>query len=117
MPQHVRKLVIEHGEEYQDWAMCERLCEECLALAGTDPARAQEVADLAVSIAEMGAEGPARRRLTAYSLAFAASVDRAAGDDEEAAEKLRVARETWQAGDGSDPLDSKRFEALVAGQE
>ena len=106
LPDRIRRLLIEHGEEYQTWAFCERLCEASLEAAAQAPQRGQNLADLALSVAE-SAQGSEvlRQRLTAFALATAARADSLAGEPEEAAEKLARARDLWRAGDGTDDLD------------
>jgi transcriptional regulator with XRE-family HTH domain len=106
LPDRVRRLVIEHGEEYQTWAFCERLCEESLDAGSRSPEDGQALADLALSVAE-AAQGSdvLRQRLTAFALAYAAHADVLAGETEEAAEKLGRAKALWRAGDGTDDLD------------
>lgn len=114
LPDRIRRLVIEHGEEYQTWAFCERLCEESLDASARVPADGQALADLAISVAET-AQGSdvLQQRLTAFALTFAARADRAAGETDEAQEKLRRAKTLWKNGDGTDDLDVGRIADLV----
>ncbi len=103
-------------DEFSNWALCERLCEESLQAMTDDPATAQELAEEALTIAEnLSAGETTRQRLIAYALAHMAQVDSRCGDTEEAVEKIRRAREMWQPGDGSDGLEEPRFEALLSG--
>ncbi|MEP7011556.1 MAG: helix-turn-helix transcriptional regulator [Acidobacteriota bacterium] len=114
LPDRVRRLVIEHGKEYQTWAFCERLCEASLDAGSRAPEDGQALADLALSVAE-AAQGSdvLRQRLTAFALACAAHADVLAGDSEEAAEKLGRAKALWTAGDGTDDLDLGQIADLV----
>lgn len=114
LPDRVRRLVIEHGEEYQTWAFCERLCEASLDAGSRQPEKGQLLADLALSVAE-AAQGSdiLRRRLTAFALTCAAHADNLAGEAEEATEKLRQAKDLWTAGDGTDDLDLGQFADLA----
>ena len=50
-----RLLIVEEGEEYQTRALHERVLTESAARAGTEPREAQELAQLAVRIAELAA--------------------------------------------------------------
>ena len=45
----------------------------------------------------------------AYALVHAAKADAGLGEIEEANEKMRQARELWQAGDATDDLDDEHF--------
>ncbi|HEV7671674.1 MAG TPA: helix-turn-helix transcriptional regulator [Thermoanaerobaculia bacterium] len=114
LPDRIRRLVIEHGEEYQSWAFCERLCEESLTAGTRAPEDGQNLADLALSVAE-AAQGSdvLRQRLTAFALVFAARSDDLAGETEEAAEKLVRAKTLWRPGDGTDDLDVGQIADLV----
>ena len=106
LPDRIRRLVIEHGEEYQTWAFCERLCEASLEAAEQAPEEGQNLADLALSVAESAqGSGVLRQRLTAFALSCAARADDLAGESEEAAEKRARAKDLWQPGDGTDDLD------------
>ncbi|HXU29877.1 MAG TPA: helix-turn-helix transcriptional regulator [Thermoanaerobaculia bacterium] len=106
LPDRIRRLVIEHGEEYQTWAFCERLCEESLDAGARAPEDGQALADLALSVAEIAPGSDVlRQRLTAFALACAACADRAAGETEEAEVKLGRAKALWTDGDGTDDLD------------
>ncbi len=109
----VRLLAFEF-KEFNNWALCERLCEESLQATADDPEAARELAEEALTIAEkISAGATTRPRLIAYALAHLAQVDSRFGESEEAAEKMQRAREIWQAGDGSDGLEDARFEALL----
>lgn len=112
LPDRIRRLVIEHGEEYQTWAFCERLC--AASLGARAPEDGQALADLALSVAE-AAQGSdvLRQRLIAFALACAARADALAGDAEEATEKLGRAKMLWRAGDGTDDLDIGQVADLV----
>ena len=114
LPDRIRRLVIEHGEEYQSWAFCERLCEESLGAGVRTPKDGQNLADLALSVAEATQGSDVlRQRLTAFALACAARADELAGEKEEAAEKLMRAKDLWRAGDGTDDLDLGQMAHMV----
>ncbi|HEV7670562.1 MAG TPA: helix-turn-helix transcriptional regulator [Thermoanaerobaculia bacterium] len=114
LPDRIRRLVIEHGEEFQTWAFCERLCDESLDAGLRVPEDGQALADLALSVAETApGTDVLRQRLTAFALACAARADGLAGETEEATEKLGRATALWRAGDGTDDLDIGRIAEFV----
>ncbi len=111
---HEIRLAAFEFDEFRNWALCERICEESLQATKDDPEAARKLAEEALTIAENVSAGETtRQRLIAYALAHMAKADTASGEPEEAAEKIRRALEMWQAGDGSDGLEDARFEALL----
>lgn len=103
--------VVRVAEEFQDWAICERMCEEALKAASCDLERASSLVRLALEIAERvpGPEGW-RNRMKGYAAAHEANVLRVAGELKAAEAGLVAARQFWES--GSDPggvLDSGRL--------
>jgi transcriptional regulator with XRE-family HTH domain len=90
-------LLVEEAEEYQSWALCERV-----AAASRDeenPAQALELARLAVEIADrVPGEEPWRQRVQGYALAHLSRAQRANGDPAEAEKTLACAKQLWEAG-------------------
>src|SRR6185295_1429414 len=58
-----RRLVIEHGREYQTEALCARLCDESEQAAAESAAQALDLAELARRVAELAPGSAARRAL------------------------------------------------------
>jgi len=107
-----RRLVVEHGKEYQSWALCERICEESRSASQSDPARGLELAELALAVAERtpGGNG-SRKRLEGYAWGFVGRAREAVGDPEGTEQAFRRARELWLGGELSalEPLDEDRW--------
>jgi transcriptional regulator with XRE-family HTH domain len=81
LPARDRRLLVENGKEYKSWALAVRLCEESSIAAAADAARAVELAELAVRIAEITpSEGAFRERLLSFAWAFLGNARRVAGD-------------------------------------
>jgi transcriptional regulator with XRE-family HTH domain len=98
----VRMLLVDESARFRNWALCERICAESRQAA--TPEEAQELADLALRIAELiPGEESWRRRLQGYAWAHAASASRALGEMAEAGEALGIARRLWEAGAPGDP--------------
>lgn len=113
LPNRIRLQAIEF-DEYRNWAVCERLCEESFEAAASDPANARALADVALTIAEnLPGSETSRHRLMAYALVHAAKADAGLGEIEEANEKMRQARELWRAGDATDDLDDEHFATFL----
>jgi transcriptional regulator with XRE-family HTH domain len=92
-----RRLLVEESARFRKWALCEKLCAESRQAAS--PEEAQELADLALLIAErVPGEESWRLRLQGYAWAHAANARRAQGDAEEAREAFERARELWETG-------------------
>ncbi len=99
-----QRALVEEAEEFQSWALCERVAAESLAAAADDPRRALDLAELARRIAE-AAPGTEtwRRRLQGYAWAHVSRARRVRGDMEGAGEALSAARKLWKAGAPGDP--------------
>lgn len=110
-----RRLLVEIGQEYQRWALCELLCHESAGRAAEDPDLAAELADLALLTAEL-ATGSShwRHRLQGYAWGHVGNARRSRGDLPGAAEAFRRAEALWRAGASAEPdlLDKWRLLAL-----
>lgn len=99
-----RRLLVEEGKEFQGWALCERAAAESAAAVPADPARALELAELALFIAERSpGEEAWRSRLQGYAWSHVSHARRACGDLPGAEEALALARTLWEAGASGDP--------------
>ena len=59
-----RRVLVEDGQDYQNWALCEKVAAESLAVAASDPREALGLAELAFQIAErIPGEAAWRRRV------------------------------------------------------
>ena len=119
LPEEMRLDVVRVAEEYQNWALCERVCAESAKEAPSRIEHALALARLAQEIAEKipGPE-PWRDRLRGYAAAHAAYVLRISGELDAAEAAFESARRFWQS--GADPaalLDSTRLLALDASVE
>lgn len=94
----LRRILIEEAEEYQSWALCERVAAESLGTAD-DPRKSLELAELALQIAgRVPGEQTWRWRLEGYVLAHVANARRACGDLAGAERDFAQARKLWEAG-------------------
>jgi tetratricopeptide (TPR) repeat protein/transcriptional regulator with XRE-family HTH domain len=95
-----RLLLVESAQEFQLWALAERLCEESAEAASDRADRALELARLAHRVAELAKEGGDawRSRLEGYALAFVANAQRVGGTLPVAAETFVRAWKLWNAG-------------------
>lgn len=99
-----RRLLVEEGEEYRSWALCERAAAESAAMVSDDPGQALELAELALFIAERSpGEEAWRSRLQGYAWAHVSHARRAWGDLPGAEEALARARKLWEAGASGGP--------------
>jgi transcriptional regulator with XRE-family HTH domain len=99
-----RRMLVEELDEYQGWAVCERVAAESLRRAPDHPEEALELAGLALLVAERTPGEPDwSLRIQAYALAHLGNARRACGDRTGAAEAIRRARELWEAGAAGDP--------------
>jgi len=99
-----RQALAEEAEEFQSWALCERVAAASAEKAASQPRKALELAELALLIAKHAPGNPAwRSRLQGYALAHVSRARRACGDLAEAEEDCRSARELWDAGAPGDP--------------
>jgi tetratricopeptide (TPR) repeat protein len=76
-----RLAVVQVAEEYQNWALCERICQESEIEASRDVERAASLARLAQEVAER-VPGPEawRNHMRGYAAAHSANVIRVSGD-------------------------------------
>jgi tetratricopeptide (TPR) repeat protein len=99
-----RRLLVEGAQEFQLWALAERLCHESEEAASDRADRALELARLAQKVAELAPGGEAwRSRLQGYVLGYLANAQRVGGDLPAAAESFNRAWRLWNAGAGADP--------------
>jgi len=94
-----RLALVEDSKKFRSWALCERVAAESIEAAAEDPAKALELAGLALRIAELapGEEGW-RRRLQGYAGAFVANAHRVNGNLPGAAKAFSRASKLWEAG-------------------
>jgi tetratricopeptide (TPR) repeat protein len=116
LSKEVRLAVVQVAEEYQTWALCERVCQESIAEASRDVESAAELARLAEEIAERvpGPEGW-RDCLRGLARGHSANALRVSGNLKPADAALADAQRLWNA--GSDPdsvLDPGRLLDLEA---
>jgi len=107
-----RRERIEKTEDYQTWAMVERLAHESERAAADKPAKAIEWADLALFTVPF-VQGPdsRRRRLEGYASFYKANGLRVGNDLDASDEAFSRAWGLWRAGeqDGFLPLDEGRL--------
>ena len=106
-------IAVEEAEEYRKWALCELICHESAKVARKSPARAVELAGLAVTIAER-VPGPDawRAHLRGYAWAHLGNACRAGGNPQGAEEAFLRAGLLWRVGAGFDLLDESRMRAI-----
>jgi transcriptional regulator with XRE-family HTH domain len=99
-----RRMLVEELDEYQPWALCERVAAESRAAAPTDPRKSMELAELALRIAELVPGDLAwRHRLQGYAWAHVAKARVACNDRPGADEAVVRAKQLWEAGATGDP--------------
>jgi tetratricopeptide (TPR) repeat protein/DNA-binding XRE family transcriptional regulator len=100
-----RRERIANAEDYQTWAMVERLAHESERAAADTPAKAIEWADLALFTVPF-VEGPdsRRRRLEAYGTFTRANALRVGNDLDGSDEGFQKAWILWKAGEDDNPL-------------
>jgi len=103
LPQEARVAVVQVAEEFQTWALCERVCDASAREASRSVERAMVWAQLAHEIVERvrGSE-EWRNRIRGYAAAYEANVLRVSGDLVSAEVRLEEAKRLWHF--GSDPL-------------
>jgi tetratricopeptide (TPR) repeat protein len=129
-PLRSRYAVVRWANEYRNWALCERCCEESVRQASRGVRQAAAWARVAVEIAQ-GVPGPEswRSRVRGYALAFQANALRVRGALVDADSVFEEAKRFWQAGadpasvldpgrlldlEGSLRRDQRRFEEALA---
>jgi tetratricopeptide (TPR) repeat protein len=117
VPQEERKAAIRRDAELRSWALCELLIEECHQLAYSEAARAGEISNLAVSVAEeldAGRYGePLVNDLKARAWACAGEVLRVLSHLRQAEEAFAKAESAIGEGTG-DALEEARILELKA---
>jgi transcriptional regulator with XRE-family HTH domain len=112
-----RRLLVEGAKEFQNWALCERLCAESVRAAGADTNRALDLTDLALRVAVLvpGEEGW-RSRVQGYAWAHVGNARRVASDLPGADDAFARTRKLWVLGNPEDldPLDEGRVLDLEA---
>jgi transcriptional regulator with XRE-family HTH domain len=102
LDEETRLTIVRVAEEYQSWALCERVCQESLRAAGRSIADAAALARLAEEIADRIREPESwRNRVRGFAKAHAARILELGGDRQAAEAALREARRLWS--EGSDP--------------
>ena len=116
LPEEARLAVVQVAEEFQTWALCERVCQESASEASRQVERAAGLARLAEEIAERvpGPEGW-RDRLRGLARGHSANVLRVFGNLKPADATLEEAQRLWRAGyDPDSVLDPGRLLDLEA---
>ena len=89
-----RRLLVEEGQEYRNWALCELLCDKSLEEMAD---RALELAELAVFIAErIPGEDAWRSRVQGYAWAHVGNARRRRSDLRGAEEAFSRFRQLWR---------------------
>ena len=112
-----RLALVEEEPKYQTWALAERLCAESERVAGGNPQRVLELAELALRVAELVTGEPAWLSLLAgYVWAFLGNARRVVSDLPGAEKAFCQAWKLWEAGAAADfgLLDGSRLLDLEA---
>ncbi len=100
----VRRQLVEDGMKYRTWALSERVAAESVGKAPNHPKEAQELAELAVLIAELTpGEDLWRQRIAGYAGLFLGNARRACNNLPGADLALSRARKLFEAGAPGDP--------------
>jgi transcriptional regulator with XRE-family HTH domain len=103
LPQEARVAVVQVAEEFQNWALCERVCDASEREASRSLERAMEWAQLARQIAgSVRGSEEWRSRVRGYAAAHFANVLRVSGNLVSADAGLEEAKRLWHL--GSDPV-------------
>ena len=116
LPEETALAVVQVAEEFQNWALCEKVCEESVRETSRNLQRAAALARLAVEVAErvQGDEGW-RKRVCGYARAHVANVLRVTGELKASDARLEEAKRLWLAGADLDGvLDPGRLLDLEA---
>jgi tetratricopeptide (TPR) repeat protein/DNA-binding XRE family transcriptional regulator len=116
LSEEARLAVVQVAEEYQSWALCERICQESVEEASRNVERAAGLARLAQEVAERvpGSE-EWRDRVRGYARSHVANAQRVSGELKVSDAALEAAKRQWSA--GSDPaalLDPGQLLSLEA---
>jgi tetratricopeptide (TPR) repeat protein len=99
-----RRMLIEELEEFQTWAVMERVARESIDAAPNHPEEALKLAELALAIAErVPGEVAWRDRLQGYAWAHVGNALRVSDDLPGADQALERAWQLWEAGAAGDP--------------
>jgi len=110
-----RRAVVQECEDFRSWGLCELLCEESEKAAPDSPARAVELADLALRIAgRVPGDERWRSQIQGYAWAFVGNARRVRGDLPGADEAFARSGELWQPSAGLALLDESRLLDLEA---
>jgi tetratricopeptide (TPR) repeat protein len=111
-----RLAMVQEIEEFQSWALCETVAAKSIDMAPSSPAKALELAELALRIAEL-CPGDEPLRLTArgYAWFHVANARRVTNDFPDGDAALATAVVFWEAGAPRDPAFFS--EAMVLGLE
>jgi len=91
--------VVQTAPEFQNWALCELICEESTRAVADSVGRALQLANLAVRIAELaGGEPVWRAGLQSYAWAFVGNVRRVWGNLQGAERAFQKSIELWRIG-------------------
>ena len=114
-PAPERRAIVEEGEEMRNWALVPLLCDESEKAAPDSAARAQEIAELALWIAErVPGEESWRRECRGYALAFLGNALRVGGSLPKADAAFTQSRQLWGESGGRGLLDGVRLLDLEA---
>jgi transcriptional regulator with XRE-family HTH domain len=104
-PARDRRVLVEGGREYKNWALCERLCFASEEAAANDAGEAIELAELALRIAELvPGEEASRQRLQGCAWAFLGNARRVQGNHPHAEEAFARSEHLWNSGASSADL-------------
>ena len=99
-----RVALVERSEKFRGWALCERVAAESIAVAPASPAKALELARLAVRIAELAGGDPLfRLRLRGYAGVHLANALRIVQDVRQAGATFEPSKKLWEEGAPGDP--------------
>jgi tetratricopeptide (TPR) repeat protein len=94
-----RRILVDSAREFQNWALCERLCAESERAAAADAGRAWDLADLALRVAaRVPGEESWRSRVQGYAWAFLGNARRVASNLPGAEEAFFRAWDFWRSG-------------------
>lgn len=100
----MRRQLVEDGMKYRSWALCARVAAESVGKAPNHPKEAQELAELALLIAELTpGEDLWRQRIAGYAGLFLGNARRACNNFPGADHAFSHARKLFEAGAPGDP--------------
>jgi transcriptional regulator with XRE-family HTH domain len=117
LPAAERRVLVENGEEFHSWALCELVCEESARAAADRADRALELAQLALRIARhVAGDDACRAQVQGHAWGFVGNARRVANDFAGADKAFTRSKQLSQAGAAADPplLDSSRLLDLEA---